>query len=51
VGRDLSARLVDYSRTCQSYIQQMDSERRRVLAEFVREVVARLEQREDLASS
>jgi len=43
VRRDISVRLMDYSRTCQSYISQMDAERRRILADFVREVVTSLE--------
>ena len=39
LSRDVSARLMDYSRTCQSYIGQMDADRRRILAAFMREVV------------
>lgn len=45
LGRDVSTRLMEYSRTCQSYISQMDAERRRVLTGFVREVIASLHER------
>ena len=47
LSRDVSARLLEYSRTCQSYIGQMDAESRRLLAGFVREVVDNLENRPD----
>jgi len=42
VSREISAKLVEYSRTCQSYIQSMDAERRRLLAEFIQEIVTLL---------
>jgi hypothetical protein len=45
LGRDLTGRLMDYSRTCQSYIGQMDADRRRVLTGFVRELLDSLEGR------
>ncbi len=44
-SRDVTSRLVDYSRTCQSYIGQMDAGRRRVLTGFVRELLDSLEGR------
>ena len=47
LSRDVSARLMEYSRTCQSHIAQMDAESRRLLSGFVREVVADLEDRPD----
>lgn len=43
LGRDLSGRLMEYSRTCQSYISQMDADRRRILTGFVRELLESLE--------
>ena len=46
-SRDVSARLMEYSRTCQSHIGQMDADRRRVLSAFVKELLADLEGRPD----
>ncbi len=51
LGRDLSAMLMEYSRNCQAYIEGMDAERRRILADFVREMLAALERRKTIVSS
>lgn len=42
ISREIYAKLVEYSRICQSHIQAMSSEQRRLLAEFMREIVALL---------
>ncbi len=49
LGRDISSRLAQYSRICQNHIARMDAERRQVLGQFVREVLANLEQKQNLA--
>jgi hypothetical protein len=51
LGRDISSRLAHYSRTCQNHIARMDAERRQVLGQFVREVLANLGHNENLANS
>jgi DNA-binding PadR family transcriptional regulator len=51
LGRDISSRLAHYSRTCQNHIARMDAERRQVLGQFVREVLANLGPNEHLANS
>ena len=48
LGRDLSSKLMEYSRTCQTYIQEMDTERRRLLADFVKEMLEALERRKTM---
>ena len=47
LGRDISSRLAQYSRTCQNHIARMDAERRQVLGQFVRELLANLEHRRE----
>lgn len=42
MSREIYAKLVEYSRTCQSYIQAMGVEQRHLLAKFMREIVALL---------
>jgi hypothetical protein len=39
---------MEYSRTCQTYIQEMDTERRRLLADFVKEMLEALERRKTM---
>ena len=51
LSRDLSAKLMEYSRTCQAHIEEMDAERRRLLANFVREMLDALERRKTIISS
>lgn len=48
LGRDLSSKLMEYSRTCQKHIEGMDAERRRVLADFMKELLEALERRKTM---
>jgi DNA-binding MarR family transcriptional regulator len=50
LGRDISSKLARYSQTCQNHIARMDAERRQVLGQFVREVLANLGRKENLAN-
>jgi hypothetical protein len=43
LSRDLSAKLMEYSRTCQTYVENMDVERRRLLADFMGDLLDALQ--------